>query len=113
MNNYYQILKKIKKKNRKINLLSSNSINNYLFRYLSNFFVPVFVILKFSANSITFLSLLFVITSFVVIIFKENYFSFGILLYFIFRIMDYIDGSVARYDNNSNFFGRFLILLLI
>jgi phosphatidylglycerophosphate synthase len=108
MNSYYKILNIVKKKNRNINLLSFDSINNYLFRYLSNFLVPPFIIFRFSANSVTFLSLLFVITSFlIIIVFKESYFSLGIFFYFVFRIIDYIDGSVARYNNNSNFFGRF------
>ena len=39
---------------------------------------------------------------------NSQFFIIGITIYFIFRVLDFCDGNVARLTNQASFYGRFL-----
>ncbi len=79
-------------------------------RYLqiSIFFTRFALLLGISANSITFLNLLFmVISCFLVTNKNPLFFLFGLLFYHIFTLIDCVDGEVARYNKSSSLKGQY------
>ncbi|MDC1148747.1 CDP-alcohol phosphatidyltransferase family protein [Pelagibacteraceae bacterium] len=98
--------KKTLQANKGLNISYSGSIFNIFCRYISNFFVPIFVWFKFSATAVTFLSFITINISCAFII--TNQFIFGVIFFFIFRILDFVDGSVARINKNASLSGKFL-----
>jgi len=81
----------------------------HLFKFLASFVIPFFIILKFKPNDITiinffigFFSILFLF------FFYGSFFSYSILLYAIYNIIDNCDGGVARFYKNKTFFGKLI-----
>ncbi len=107
--NYLQIIRKISKRNNKLYNLKTESFFQVIFCRISYLITPFFIFLKISPNTITFLNFTISILS-VILIFSGNkiFFNYGIFLYFLYRIIDFCDGGVARYKNISTFYGRFI-----
>jgi len=107
-------LSKINKK-LKAHYLSSKKFNyditvaHKIFRYLSFPLSSLFIKFEISPNKITFLGLLFLLFSFILLMMdSKNFIYLGILFYLIYIILDFSDGNVARYLNKSNFFGKLI-----
>tara|TARA_B100000586_G_C20112887_1_gene431044 strand:+ start:2193 stop:2960 length:768 start_codon:yes stop_codon:yes gene_type:complete len=106
---YSKILKKISKKNSRIYNLKNESLSQVFFCRISYLITPFFIILNTSPNIITFINFIFAILSIVFIfIGSGDLFNIGIMFYFLYRIVDFCDGSVARHYNKSTFYGRFI-----
>lgn len=104
---YIKLLSEIFLINGKVRKISNMSIIDFLLNKLSTFFVPIFIILKFSPNLITILNFFLGLGSIFFIVFKKEFFELGIIIFFIFIIFDNIDGSLARYDKKT-FLGKFI-----
>ncbi len=87
-------------------LYKSYSFFESIYRILAIIISPV--LLKFNPNFISLLSLSFGVSAFY--LFMKNYLVFNIaILLFIFSfIFDFSDGLIARYQNTTSFFGRFI-----
>ena len=106
---YTSLVKKTYSRNYKLYKLEDEAILIYLFSLVSYIFTPIFLIFKIKPNSITLLNFVLALSSLVLIFSAQNiYFVYGILIYFIFRILDFCDGNVARMTQQASFFGRFL-----
>jgi phosphatidylglycerophosphate synthase len=109
MTKYFKILKLISKQNNKIYNLTNQSFCQILFGKISYIFTPVFILLGISANIITLFNFIIsILMGIFITIGNDYYFYTGISLYFLCRILDYSDGAVARYHNNSTFYGRYI-----
>ena len=106
---YFEILKLVANQNNKIYNLTNQSLCQILFGKISYLFTPIFILLGISANIITLFSFVSSILMGVFIIIGHDFFFYvGIGLYFLCRILDYSDGAIARYHNNSTFYGRYI-----
>jgi len=109
LKNYLKLKKKISKRNSKLYKLKNEPVLNYLYSIISYWITPFFLILKIKPNSITVFNFFIALTSIVsILIINIYFFYFGIFLYFVFRILDFCDGSIARATNSTSFFGRFI-----
>jgi len=109
MNSYFNIVKKLFKRHSKLFTLKNEALSNVVLSKISYFITPFFIFLKFSPNFITLTNFFVSLVSiFFIISLDSQLFVWGILLYFLFRILDFSDGSVARYYNISSFYGRFI-----
>ena len=107
--NYIVILTKIYKRSCKLYNFKNESVIIYLMSLISNLLSPFFIYLNISANSITIINfVLSLILILIIFTLDQSIFFYAILLYFIIKILDFCDGSVARYKNDSTFYGRFL-----
>ena len=98
------------KKSFKINSRSFNtcSFSGYLFNKFANFFIPIFLILKLKANTITLVNF-FVGFICIFFLFVENFFSsYSFFLYFLNKILDHCDGGLARFYKKKTFFGKLI-----
>lgn len=106
--NYLTLIKKTYKRNYKLYRLENEALSIYLFTLISFLITPVFLILNISANYITLINFFIgALSIFFIISVENNYFLFGILIYFVFRVLDCVDGNVARITKKATFFGRF------
>ena len=106
---YITLIKKTYYRNYKLYKLKDEAILIYLFSLASYIFTPIFLIFKIKPNIITSFNFLLALSSLVLILSAQNtYFVYGIIIYFIFRILDFCDGNVARMTQQASFFGRFL-----
>lgn len=109
MNSYFNIVKKLFKRHSKLYTLKHDALCNVVLSKISYFITPLFIFLKFSPNFITLINFFVALASiFLIISLDGKLFIWGILLYFLYRILDFSDGSVARYYNISSFYGRFI-----
>ena len=104
---YIKIYKQVSEKNNKERTFSNQNLFNYFFCKLSNFITPIFIIFRFPPNLITVLNFCLGVFSCLLIIFEQNYLAYGIIIFFMFRVFDNVDGSMARYEKKT-FFGKFL-----
>lgn len=80
----------------------------HLSRYLSFWVTIPFVYLPFTPNQITLLTNILQVSSIFVIAYAEGYNKlYGILIYFIGDIFDFVDGNIARYKNLNSTKGIF------
>jgi len=111
--NYKKIIKKIYIRSDKLYNLNNESVLIYLMSLISNLVTPCFLYLNISANFITGINFILTLTSILIVFtLDKSIFFYAILLYFIIKIFDFCDGSVARYNNQSTFYGRFLDSIL-
>lgn len=109
MNSFLSLIKKTHKRNKKIYNLKNDALIVYLIASISYIITPIFIVLKIKPNSITFFNFILAIISLsFIFIGVDFYFTIGILIYFVFRVLDICDGNVARLTNQSSFYGRFL-----
>ena len=106
LNSYFAKVQLIKAQSNSKFEYNKNSVFEYIFRYISLYTTPFFILIKLSPNKVSVLSLLFGIFSFFSI--AVGNVSFSILLLFISIIIDYVDGNLARYLSKTSFFGRFI-----
>ena len=80
----------------------------HLLRYLSYWMSIPFVYLPFTANQITLIANLVQASSILVIINADGYDKlYGVLLYFVGDMLDFVDGNIARYRNQTSKKGVF------
>lgn len=106
---YSKLIKEVYKRNSKLYELKNEALLTYLYSVLSYLITPLFLILKVKPNTITLINFFISILSLIFITsLDKKLFCAGILLYALFRIIDFCDGNVARCTNNTSFYGRFL-----
>jgi len=106
---YFNLLKKSFKINSSYRNFNSVSISGYLINRIANFFIPIFLILKIKANTVTMINFFVGFTCIIFFfIFNGDFFSYSILLYIINKILDHCDGGLARFYKNKTFFGKFI-----
>ena len=105
--NIYLIdLKNLRKKNKNYNNLF------HLLRYLSYWISIPFIYLPFTPNQITFFANFLQVSSIIIIAYADGYFKFyGLLLYFIGGIFDFVDGNIARFKKKTSKKVSFMIKL--
>ena len=109
MKNYLFLVKKTFKRNQKLYSFKSEAFAVYFLSLLSYLVTPLFLVLNIHPNTVTFLNFVIAITSLILIfLINSSFFVLGIMLYFIFRVLDFCDGNVARLTNEASFYGRFL-----
>ena len=106
INNYFAQVQLIKEQSGSKYQYNKNSFFEYLFRYISLYTTPFFILIRFSPNTVSLLSLIFGILSFFSIVVGNI--SISILFIFFSIIVDYTDGNLARYLSKTSFFGRFI-----
>jgi|TARA_B100000767_G_scaffold261020_1_gene272193 phosphatidylglycerophosphate synthase len=109
MNNYFKIFKNISTKTSKIYNLTNESFFQVLCCRISYSVTPLLIILKLNPNFLTLINFaISILMGIFIIIGTEQYFNFGIIFYLLYRILDFCDGTVARYFSISTFYGRFI-----
>lgn len=86
--------------------ISKFPIHNIIWRYLSFFLTPLFIITGLSANHATYIRILVGFCS-IYLIFSENI-VIGIIIFFLGDIIDCVDGNISRIKNTATFYGKFL-----
>ncbi|MDC0859205.1 CDP-alcohol phosphatidyltransferase family protein [Candidatus Pelagibacter sp.] len=104
---YIKLYKQISAISNKSKSLSNQNLFNFFFYKLSNLIAPVFIILGFSSNSVTIINFFIGLSSCYLVMLNSNYLVQGIIIFFIFRILDNVDGGIARYQKKT-FYGKFL-----
>lgn len=81
----------------------------YVFRPISFVFTPFFIKTGLTANQITFLSALVGLLCFCFLSFGNNTtWMIGVILYYVSKSLDFIDGNVSRLTSTTTFLGKFL-----
>jgi phosphatidylglycerophosphate synthase len=75
-------------------------------RYLSFWLTPMFIMLGLSANQVTLLSLISGILASVAII--SGMYCLGIALFFMYVMLDFIDGNISRYKDSATYWGKYI-----
>ena len=104
--NYFAQVQLIKDQSGSKYQYNKNSFFEYLFRYISLYATPFFILVRFSPNTVSLLSLFLGILSFFAMVVGDI--SISILFIFFSIIIDYTDGNLARYLSKTSFFGRFI-----
>ena len=103
---YFNLLKKSFKTNSKS--FNTCSFSGYLLNKSANFFIPIFLILKLKANTITLINF-FVGCICIGFFFVENFFSsYSFFFYFLNKILDHCDGGLARFYKKKTFFVKLI-----
>ena len=106
-----EIFKKVLKQNEKIYNIKSTAIILLFFSKISYLFSPFLILLKINPNKITYFNFLTSIILVTLIFFasnQNNFIIYGVLLYFSCLIIDFCDGTVARYFKITSFYGKFI-----
>jgi len=110
---YFKLVRIVLKRQAKCFNIKTETVSAMMFAYIASFITPILILLKFSANFVTGFNFIISITSILCIVsLDNNLFCFGILLFFIFRVLDMSDGIIARHNNLATFYGRFLDSIL-
>lgn len=81
----------------------------YIYRPISFPLTVPFLVMGVSANQATILNGFLVFISFILINLTPGYLEvMGVLAYFLFFVMDFIDGNIARFHNWTSFMGKIL-----
>ena len=102
---YLEILKASKNSFVSISI-SKFPIHNIIWRYLSFFLTPIFVMLGLNANQATLVRILIGICS-IFFIFSGKI-IIGLLIFFLGDIVDCVDGNISRIKNSATYYGKFL-----
>ena len=87
------------------------NIIEFLYNYISKIISPLFIKLNFSANFVTIISGLIGVFGSLLILFNSNFYNILAFIFLnIFVVLDLVDGDIARYNNSSSLFGRWLDL---
>jgi phosphatidylglycerophosphate synthase len=106
---YLNLLVRVSKQTSNLKKLKNISISGYLTAKLANFLLPVLIILKVKANTITILNFLIsFFCIFFLFFFEGIYVYFSLFFYVLNKILDHCDGGLARFYKNKTFFGKFL-----
>jgi len=86
-----------------------HSLARYFFRPISFYLSIIFLKLKISPNQVTILSWVFALAGCFAYCIGENIWSLiGFLFIIIWALLDYVDGSMARFLNQRTSFGHFI-----
>ncbi len=111
MKKIFKIYKKVVSQNQKIYNLKNTALILVFFSKISYLISPILIFFKFNPNRITYFNF-FLSLSLVFLIFfassNNSFIIYGITLYFICLIVDFCDGSVARYYKTTSFYGKFI-----
>jgi phosphatidylglycerophosphate synthase len=81
----------------------------YFYRPLSFPLTPFFLRLGFSANGVTCLNLLFGVLAATCFVFGSyTLWRIGAIIFVAEKLLDYVDGNIARVKDNASYFGKFL-----
>lgn len=109
MKNLKKIFNKISKENSNIYNYESTSLILLICSKISNFLSPIFIFLNLDPNKITYLNFVnSMIIIFLIFIDIDNSIELAIFLYFFYLVLDFCDGSVARYLKKTTFYGKFI-----
>lgn len=85
----------------------------FIFRKVSFPLTPLFIMLRISANNTTYIRFIGSIFAAVIITNgSQTALAIGIVMFFLLRISDYVDGNIARLMNTQSFYGKFVDGLL-
>jgi len=109
MKNIYKIYKTISKTNSKMYNLKTTSAFLVFFSKISNLFTPIFIIFNIRPNFITLLKF-FISIAIILLVFigSNQLFFYAIGLYLFYIMIDFCDGSVARYHKITSFYGKYI-----
>jgi phosphatidylglycerophosphate synthase len=80
-----------------------------VYRHLSFPISSIFIWLGISANITTLIGFILLLCSFIIFIFfNVKFFSIALVLFLIAYILDFVDGNIARYHSNGNYFGKLI-----
>lgn len=84
-------------------------LSYYFYRPLSFLVTPFFINFGIRPNTVTWLGFLFGLIS-LILYFLGDYIQtiLACLFYFIFNLFDHIDGNIARIQNKTNYYGKYL-----
>ncbi len=103
---YQELIQKYKS-NRKREFDKRVPIDRFFFRPVSLLVSPVFIILGFSPNAVTLSSALVGLVA--VLMFCSGHgFLWASLCALAAKVLDYVDGNVARFRGQTSFYGKFL-----
>jgi len=84
----------------------------YFYRPLSQFLSRYLAYLPFGPNFYTYLSGMFAIVFFIVIIKFPSHFYLGVIALFFYLLLDFIDGDIARIKKKTSIEGVYLDLMI-
>ena len=106
---YYKLICKSAGINSKVREFKNVSIVSYLVSRIANIFIPIFLILKIKPNIITLINVLLSFVTIVLVnVLGGKFFGHALICYFFCKILDGVDGGVARIIKRKTFFGKFL-----
>lgn len=94
--------------NKKLDFDKTSFVGRYLFRPTSLAITPLFIALKCSPNTVTFISTIVGLAGATLFSFGSGCFFWAFLLVLLAQLLDYIDGNIARFSNSTNYFGKFI-----
>ena len=81
----------------------------YIYRHLSFPIAAFFIRIGISANITTLIGFTLLISSFLIFSFSSSKFHLiALFLFLLAYIIDFVDGNIARYHSNGNFFGKLI-----
>ena len=87
-------------------------LSKYFYRPVSIYLTYIFLKLNFSANTITLISILVTLLGSLLIIFGGiSNIVLGLFCFWLFYLLDFCDGEVARYNNANSLSGHFFELI--
>ena len=87
---------------------SYDNLDEKIIRKFSIYLTVVFIKLKFTANMVTMVSFFVGILASILILIDMNFVFYSLALLWIIKILDYVDGEIARYNKTSSLSGLFL-----
>ncbi len=105
------IFQTLTKQNENIYKFNSTPIIFFLISKISIFLSFCLILMKISPNKISWFNFLVSITSILFIFYasiENNFINYGIYLYFFYLVIDFCDGTVARYFGITSFYGKFI-----
>ena len=89
--------------------VNQNLLGYIIYRQISFLLTPLFLKYSISANSVTFLTLLFIpVLPFIPLIGLINAYIYIALLCFMYHCLDYVDGNIARVTKTSSRLGMYM-----
>ncbi len=83
--------------------------SRYVIRPLSHPATVPFVLLGFSANAATWVGAATGLAAmFCFARAQEGLWEAGVILFFVYMVIDYVDGNIARYRDSASYYGKFL-----
>jgi len=105
---YYKLILKSYKINSKNRKLKNIALADYFASKIANIFIPFFLILKISPNKITAINIFFSFFTIILInISQGKFFGYAIIFFILCKILDHVDGGVARIIKGKTFYGKF------
>ncbi len=108
IDNIENLRKKCQTRPEKVDL----KLSKYFYRPVSIYLTYIFLKLNFSANTITLISVLVTLFgSLLIILGGISNIVLGLFCFWLFYLLDFCDGEVARYNNSNSLSGHFFELI--